>query len=96
MAGFGQTVVAKMMAASPAALVVTQRKGNGKLRHVRIGQMWVQQLADQEEVSFKKIKGDINPADLGTKHLTRPNMDILIPMLSLYDAEGRAETSLRL
>ena len=28
----------------------TQRKGNSKLRHVRIGQMWVQQLAEEDGV----------------------------------------------
>ena len=48
---------------------MTARKGNGKLRHVRIGHLWIQDLADSESVSFQKVRGVSNPADLMTKHL---------------------------
>ena len=67
--GFGKDLDVQIMVDSSAALAVTQRKGNGKLRHVRIGQMWVQQLAEEEGIKFDKVKGDYKPADLGTKHL---------------------------
>ena len=46
---------------SSAALAVVARKGTGKLRHVRVGQLWVQELAENDEVKFKKVKGEENP-----------------------------------
>ena len=81
---------------SSAALSVTQKKGNGKMRHVRIGQLWVQEMAEQEELRFRKVRGEEHPADLGTKKLTRKKMDELTPNISMHEAEGRADLSLRI
>ena len=83
-----------MFVDSSAALAVVNRKGCGKLRHVRVGQLWVQQLADEEEVSFRKVLGDDNPADLSTKYLTRIRMDKLTQLIYLTDKDGKAEEGL--
>ena len=68
-AGWGMSLAATVFVNSSAALAVTARRGNGKLRHVRIGHLWAQELAASEEVWFRKIPGEQNPADLLTKHL---------------------------
>ena len=94
-AGFGREITAKIMVDSSAALAVTQRKGNGKLRHVRIGQMWVQQMAEEEELTYSKVKGEDNPADVCTKHLNRGKLDWLLPMTNLHQREGRADLALQ-
>ena len=70
------------------------RKGCGKLRHVSVGQLWVQQLADEEEVKLRQVLGDGNPADLSTTYLIRPRMDKLIQLIYLKDKEGRTEEGL--
>ena len=75
--GLGDEVTGEVFVDSSAALSVTQRKGNGKMRHVKIGQLWVQEAAEEEELKFKKIAGDINPADLDTKNVTRKELTIL-------------------
>ena len=79
---------------SSAALAVVARKGTGKLRHVRVGQLWVQELAENDEVKFKKVKGEENPADVCTKHLIRTKMDALLELISLHDRQGRADVGL--
>ena len=94
--GLGDKVAAEVYVDSSAALSVTQRKGTGKMRHVRIGQLWVQEAAERGELSYRKIKGTNNPADLGTKHLAVKKIDELIPRISLSEADGRAEKSLHL
>ena len=94
--GLGDEVTGEVYVDSSAALSVTQRKGNGKMRHVKIGQLWVQEAAEEEELKFKKIAGEINPADLGTKHLTRKRIDDLTERISLREAAGRADQSLRI
>ena len=83
-----------MFVDSSAALAIVNRKGCGKLRHVRVGQLWVQELAEDEEVKFRKVLGDDSPADLSTKYLTRIRMDKLIEMISLKDKEGKAQEGL--
>ena len=80
---------------SSAALAVVNRKGCGKLRHVRVGQLWVQEVAENEELKFQKVKDEQNPADINAKHLAsmlRP--DILLGLINLRDRAGRAEESL--
>lgn len=79
---------------SSAALGVVSRKGNGKLRHVRVGQLWVQQLAEDEDLYFKKVKGENNPADLFTKHLPAAKIAELTSLLSLCRTDGRADSGL--
>ena len=63
---------------------------------MKIDQLWVQEAAEEEELKFKKIAGEINPADLGTKHLTRKRIDDLTERISLQEAAGRADQSLRI
>ena len=94
--GLGDQVVGEVFVDSSAALAVTQRKGTGKLRHVRIGQLWIQEIAEADDLKFKKVKGESNPADLGAKHVPRKKMDDLLPKASLEEAEGRADLSLRI
>ena len=60
---------------SSAALSVTARKGNGKLRHVRIGHLWVQELAEADVVDHKeaaKFQGRAWVPELAIKEVAVP------------------------
>ena len=89
-AGLGTSITSEVYVDSSAALAVVNRKGCGKLRHVRVGQLWVQQLAEEEEVRFNKIWVEENPADLSTKYLARTKIDQLIKLIYLEDKDGKA------
>ena len=73
---------------STAALAVTARRGNGKLRHVRIGDLWVQEAAANGDVSYRRVPGNTNPADLLTKHLLAPLRAQHVERLGLRWATG--------
>ena len=92
--GLGREATGEVFVDSSAALAIVNRKGCGKLRHVRVGQLWVQELAEEEEIKFRKVLGDDNPADLSTKYLTRIRMDKLTEMISLRDKDGKAQEGL--
>ena len=94
--GLGRSIGAEVYVDSSAALAVVQRKGCGKLRHVRVGQLWIQEVAENEELKYQKIKGEQNPADISTKHLTRLRLDVLLDLINLRDRSGRAEESLEI
>ena len=53
-----------IMVDSSAALGVVGRKGAGKLRHVRVGQFWVQEASESGDLRYRKVKGTDNPADI--------------------------------
>ena len=63
---------------SSAALGVVARKGAGKLRHVRVGQLWVQEKSENGELRYRKVKGTENPADVLTKSLTMSKIPKLV------------------
>ena len=42
-------------------------EGVGKLRHLRVSQLWVQEKAGSGELNYRKVKGTDNPADLMAK-----------------------------
>ena len=80
---------------SSAALGVTKRTGNGKLRHIRVGMLWVQQKEENGEISYRKVKGEDNPGDLMTKYLAKRVAEKLAGEINMKFEDGRAEASLR-
>ena len=52
-----------------AALGIIHRRGLGKTRHIDTGLLWIQQTAAEKRLSFNKVLGEVNPADLYTKYL---------------------------
>ena len=53
--------------ASVAKSIAT-RKGAGKVRHIEVNQLWLQQRVANGDVAIEKCKTDENIADLLTKH----------------------------
>ena len=92
----GEQVSVEVKVDSAAALGTVHRKGNGKLRHVRIGLLWIQQLEEQESVRFRKIAGAQNPADLFTKHLNQHDVRKHCEAISQLHMEGKAKGQLEL
>ncbi len=76
-----------------AALGISQRAGLGKVRHLRTQGLWVQEARVAGRLSYKKILGTKNPADILTKHV---GADLLARHLETLGAEfqdGRADAA---
>ena len=54
---------------SCAALGIATRSGLGKLRHLETHTLWVQEKVRTGAIAVRKGAGEVNPADLFTKHL---------------------------
>ena len=52
-----------------AAIGIIQRRGLGKLRHVEVHELWMQDALRSGRLSVDKIDGKKNKADAGTKPL---------------------------
>ena len=85
-----------IMVDSSAALGVVARKGAGKLRHVRVGQLWIQEKRENEELRYRKVKGTDNPADALTKSLASPAMNKYLLDVGMEPRSGRADSSLEI
>ncbi len=81
---------------SSAAIAIAERKGNGKLRHVRVGNLWIQEKVEKEELQIQKVAGEWNPADALTKGLSQEKMARFLRITSQKFEDGRAERSLKL
>lgn len=95
-ATWGLSFRAAVFTDSSAALAISQRQGCGKLRHVRIGHLWIQEAQSAGSIACHKVSGTDNPADLMTKHLPAPKMRPLVSRLRQYVISGSAEKRLQL
>ena len=73
---------------SSAALGICSRSGLGKLRHLETHTLWVQEKIRTGAFVLMKVKGDVNPADLFTKHLS--SSDRVKMLVSLFGCEYRS------
>ena len=80
---------------SSAALAIANRKGAGKLRHINISTLWIQEKQDLHQLEMRKVLGTDNPADLMTKYLTRQVIDTHLQFMGHHRADGRAQAGLK-
>ena len=73
-----------------AAIGIIQRNGLGKTRHIDTGLLWIQQIAAQRRLTFHKVLGKDNPADLYTKYLDNQIANHHLSKLAYQTASGRA------
>ena len=70
--------------------------GAGKMRHVNVKSLWLQEKALQEELTYEKIKGEENPADGLTKHVRQELAERYAGVVGLRFSADRAQGSLQL
>ena len=71
-----------------------ERKGAGKLRHINVSALWIQDIQDREGATYMKVLGTANPADLMTKYLPREKVDNAIDKMGQVVLECRANSTL--
>ncbi len=79
---------------SSAAIGICSRQGLGKIRHLDTHTLWVQQAVRMKRIELRKVRGEVNPADVFTKHsLTRDRLRQLVELFDCYFKDGRAESA---
>ena len=76
---------------STAAKGICTRTGTGKLKHMDIQYLWIQQHVRMKSFSIKKIWGKVNMADLMTKYLDKATIDQHVQNLNMEYMSGRSE-----
>jgi hypothetical protein len=57
-----------------AAKGIATRRGLGKVRHIEVNQLWLQEKVNNGEIQVMKVKGEGNLADALTKALAGPGV----------------------
>ena len=74
--GFGVTVEAVVLSDAIAGIGIASRQGCGRLKHLEVKWLWVQEKVSEKALRLRKP--ETNTADLATKYLTRPRMEMLL------------------
>ena len=90
---FGVKMTGEVHGDASAALGIINRKGLGRTRHIDTGLLWIQQTAAEKRLSYLKVLGTDNPADLMTKHLGQEVLTKHSLKLGVTFPGGRAETA---
>jgi hypothetical protein len=90
---FGVVVSATVHTDASAAIGIVRRAGLGKLRHLNVRYLWLQDKVREEDFELLKVPGLANPADLMTKHLSRVDADRHLASLGMHLGSGRASTA---
>ena len=84
-----------MWADSSAALAIVNRSGAGKLRHINISLLLVQEQYKLKKLVYEKVPGQANPAGLFTKGVGREKLHQFAWASGQTFLDGRAEKSLQ-
>ena len=79
-----------------AAKGILDRQGISKVRHIDVNCLWLQEQAAKRLVPLVKIPGEINTADLMTKHLSNAVILKHLQNLNLRHVSGRADMAANL
>ena len=83
----------RLIVDSSAAKSIASRLGFGKLRHLEIKFLWLQECVRRGKVVLSKVRGDIHPTDVLTKPKSLEDMRLLLSFSCLDWCDGRAPDS---
>ena len=89
----GIGVEVKVRTDASAAVGICRRCGIGKVRHLAVGQLWVQERLRAGDFELHKHPGASNPGDLLTKHVPAALIQRHTEAVGLAYLEGRAEVA---
>jgi hypothetical protein len=79
---------------SSAARAVVTRRGVGRMKHLAVRDLWLQDQLRDGQISVKCVGSEINPADLFTKSFAGPRFRVLTKLIGMRDDEAPKQTEL--
>ena len=85
----GFDAVLHLKSDASAAIGICRRRGLGKIRHLAVSDLWIQERLRERAFNLDKVAGVANPADALTKHIGRPTLLRLLPLMNVAKESGR-------
>ena len=93
---FGRKLSAKVHSDASAALGIVARQGLGKMRHLDVQYLWLQDKVRDGSLTVMKVPGQQNPADMLTKHVPAADVHRHMETLSMKVRNDRADIAPKL
>ena len=93
LADFEVDIPLELHSDATAAIGMAKREGLGRVRHVAVADLWVQQLIRTGKATVHKCPGIVDPADLLTKGLSRDRIRSLMQLLRVPSPRRASEAS---
>ncbi len=77
------------MSDASAAIGIASRRGLGKVRHIEVHQLWIQDKVAKGEIILVKVKGTKNVADALTKYVGVDGVNHHMKCTNQFVKEGR-------
>ena len=90
-ADLGLTWSLELRADASAAIGICRRRGLGKVRHLHVSDLWVQDRLRSGDFKLVKWPGQDNLADSLTKYLERKDLETHVASMGIYVEGGRSE-----
>lgn len=78
---------------STAAIGVCRRRGLGRIRHLAVAELWLQDKVRSGELSLHKVLGKDNPADALTKAVDATTLQTALARMRIEIETGRAASA---
>ena len=89
----GLDLEVRVHADAAAAIGICRRRGLGRIRHLAVADLWVQDKLRSKDFVLTKILGAANPADSLTKHLDHSTLMKHLDAMGLCFEDGRPESA---
>ena len=83
-ADLGLELAVEMFVDASAAIGIANRMGIGRVKHLDVKDLWVQEQLRRKAFRLTKIAGDANPADVGTKPLSIWEMETKLGAVGVH------------
>ena len=89
-ADLGISLSLEVLTDATAAIGICRRRGLGRIRHLHVADLWVQDRVRKGDFILTETPGESNPADMLTKHLSRDVMMRHMEFIGIVSEKGRA------
>ena len=79
-----------MLSDAAAAIGIARRRGLGRIRHLDVEDLWVQDCLRQGLVELVRIAGAENPADALANHVDRAVLEHMMSNINVVPMERRS------
>ena len=86
---FGVEVAIKVNTDASSAKGIANRKGLGKVRHIAVNQLWIQDRISRGDLTISKVNGKENISDILTKHVNAEDIRVHLHKTGQTIAQGR-------
>ena len=86
---FGINVGVAIKTDASAAKGIANRRGLGKVRHIAVNQLWIQDRVARGDLTIGKINGKENIADILTKHVNAEDIRVHLHRTGQTIMQGR-------